>query len=199
MKTLFQGAEAIIKEKAGKLIKDRVIKSYRLSTLDNKLRKQRTKSEIKLLSKASDVISTPKILSSSDYQITLEKIKGKKLSVYLDKLKNKNRIAELIGINIAKIHDKNIIHGDLTTSNMIYSKSEVYFIDFGLGFSSSRAEDRAVDLHVLKEALEAKHYKFADKIWKIILSFYKKTSVHSYLTLKQLEKVESRGRYKAQY
>lgn len=198
-KIVAQGAEALIREKGNTITKDRVKKSYRLPILDNKLRKQRTKSEVRLIDKLSSNIPVPQVISSSEYQIVLERIKGKKLSQYLDKLKNKDKIAKLIGINTARMHDLNIIHGDLTTSNMIYSKSKIFFIDFGLGFSSSRAEDKAVDLHVLKEALEAKHYKFADKLWQIILNSYKKTSIHSDLTLKQLEKVESRGRYKEQY
>lgn len=225
-KIIAQGAEAIISLNKNTILKNRVKKSYRLKELDEKLRKVRTRKEIKLLEKASHLMSVPKIISSNLTQIQLEYIKGKKLSQYLDKLKNKLQIAKLIGQNLAKLHDNNIIHGDLTTSNMIYvdkiSSSKInnisinnkqdnhirdnnflyprlYFIDFGLGFESKRLEDKATDLHVLKEALEAKHYKYANKLWKSILNSYKSTSINSKETLKQLDKVESRGRYKAQY
>jgi TP53 regulating kinase-like protein len=31
------------------------------------------------------------------------------------------------------LHGVNIIHGDLTTSNMIYKDEDIYLLDFGLG------------------------------------------------------------------
>ena len=68
---------------------------------------------------------------------------------------------------------------------------KLYFIDFGLGFFSTKAEDKAVDLHLLKQALESKHYKNFEKLYKTILKNYKHKDV-----LKRLEKVELRGRYK---
>ncbi|MDO8563450.1 MAG: KEOPS complex kinase/ATPase Bud32 [Nanoarchaeota archaeon] len=209
MKVIAQGAEAIISLKKNIILKDRIKKSYRLPELDEKLRRIRTKKEVKLLEKASFLIPVPKVIKYNSSEIELEYIKGKKLAQYLNTSKNKSKIAKLIGENLAKLHDNNIIHGDLTTSNMIFKKrlakqvqfkeEKVFFIDFGLGFESSRAEDKATDLHVLKEALEAKHYKYANQVWKAILKAYKKCSANSALTLKQLDKVESRGRYKAQY
>ena len=201
MKTsiLSQGAEAIIRKNKNHIVKDRIPKTYRLPQLDNKLRKQRTRKEIKLLEKSQSLIPVPKILSSTESTIKLELIKGKKLALCLDTLPNYKSICEQIGKNIAILHDNNIIHGDLTTSNLILSKNLVYFIDFGLGFESAKAEDKAVDLHVLKEALEAKHYKKADKFWHIILESYKKTSKTSNLTLARLTAVEKRGRYKQSY
>ena len=193
-----QGAEAIIIKEKNTIIKDRKRKSYRLSVLDEKIRKQRTKKEIKLLQKAFNLILVPKIIKSDNYNIKLEFIKGKRLSEYLDNLPNYEEVYIQIGQNIAKLHDAGIIHGDLTTSNMIYSKKKVYFIDFGLGFESSHAEDKATDLHVLKEALESRHFKNADKLWKAILCGYKISKYYAE-TIKKLEAVEKRGRYKQSY
>lgn len=226
-----QGAEALIIRKGSEIIKQRIKKSYRLPQMDTKLRKQRTKREVKLLQKASFLIPVPKILKSTEYNIELELIKGKKLSDNLDNLSNKIKICKLIGNNIAKLHDANIIHGDLTTSNMIYvagnipiannkvnilhnsgvddndkfhniitdnNKDKVYFLDFGLGFISTRPEDKATDLHVLKEALEARHFQHAETCWKAILRGYKISKSYAEI-IKRLEKVELRGRYKAQY
>lgn len=196
-----QGAEAIIIQKGNELLKDRIPKSYRITILDDKLRKQRTKKEIKLLEKAHSLnIPVPKVITSSDYQITMEKIQGEKLASSLDKLENKYEIAQQIGKTLAIIHDNNIIHGDLTTSNMIYNKKEdkVYFIDFGLGFESPKAEDKAVDLHVLKEALEARHFQHSNKLWLSVLAGYK-TSKNVNQVLARLNAVEKRGRYKQAY
>jgi Kae1-associated kinase Bud32 len=195
-KIIAQGAEAIIFLKNNQIIKNRIKKSYRWPILDEKLRKQRTKSEAKIINKLNSIINVPKIISTDQNQILMEFIDGKKLSDNLDNLKNKNEIAEQIGREIAKFHDFNIIHGDLTTSNMIYKEKEnkVYFIDFGLGFHSERIEDKAVDLHLIKQALEAKHFLYWKSLFDSIIKAY--NSKDKIKILEQLKKVEARGRYK---
>ena len=195
-----QGAEAILTRKGRAVTKDRVKKGYRLEIIDTRLRKQRTKREARLLEKASKIIPIPKVIKVDEktHKITLEFLPGKKLSQYLDKLKNNMEICKMIGQQIAKLHDSGIIHGDLTTSNMIYHNNKVYFIDFGLGYESTNAEDKAVDLHLIKQALEAKHFKHYEKYWKAIILGYK-SSNHSKVVLHRLEKVEGRGRYKQAY
>jgi len=199
-KIIAQGAEAILIHKDGELIKRRVVKSYRLEALDTKLRKSRTKKEAKLLDKAAKLIPVPKIikLKEREREIDMEFIEGKKLSDHLDNLKNAEEICVQVGQNIAKLHDKEIIHGDLTTSNMILKDNKVYFIDFGLGFESNKIEDKAVDLHLIKQALEAKHFNHYEEFFKAILEGYK-TSHHHIATTHRLKEVEARGRYKKSY
>ena len=127
-------------------------------------------------------------------------IEGEKLSDHLDNfsLKKQKDVCKKIGENIAKLHDSNIVHGDLTTSNMILQKNKLYFLDFGLGFISHKIEDMAVDLYLLREALEAKHFKNWKILFQEVTKEYKK-SEKSELVLKQLKKVEKRGRYKDKY
>lgn len=200
-KIIQQGAEAVIRKEGNYIIKDRVKKSYRIENIDYKLRKQRTKAEAKLMEKVRQIINVPKIKKVEESKITLDYIKGKKLSDNLDKLPKKlaNKVCKKIGESIAKLHDNNIIHGDLTTSNIILDKNNnVWFIDFGLGFHSERIEDKSVDLHLIKQALEAKHFKNFKDYWKNIETGYK-TSKKYKKTLEQLKKVESRGRYKEKY
>jgi Kae1-associated kinase Bud32 len=195
-KILYQGAEANIYLENGFLVKERVVKGYRLKEIDDKIRKQRTRAETKILEKASKIISCPKPLESKDKdKILMPFIEGKKLSDSLDSLKNASEVCKKIGENLSKLHDAGIIHGDLTTSNMIVKGKEVYFIDFGLGFHSDRIEDRAVDLHLIKQALDAKHFKNSEKFYNFILEGYK-ISKNFNKVLIQLKKVESRGRYK---
>lgn len=198
MKTLAQGAEAkiILNEKNNFIIKDRIKKSYRIKQLDDSIRKRRTKSESKLLLKASKVINCPIPKQSKEFdKIIISFIDGKKLSEHLDKLKNKIQICNQIGKDIAKLHDNEIIHGDLTTSNMILQKEKIFFIDFGLGFISQKPEDKAVDIHLLKQALEAKHYKEWEKLWKAVELGYK-SSKHAKIVFERLKAVEKRGKYK---
>lgn len=218
LKIIQQGAEANIilserKKEKPFIIKDRVKKSYRIPELDIKIRGRRTKSEAKLLEKASKIINSPKpflqpsIKNSSKLKMPF--IDGKKLSDYLDKfpLKKQKEICKLIGESIAKLHDADLIHGDLTTSNMILKGTKLkggvdkgklgslYFIDFGLGFISHKFEDKAVDIHLLKQALEAKHFKNWEILLKEVLKGYSKFK-DSEIVLERLNKVEKRGRYK---
>ena len=94
-----------------------------------------------------------------------------------------------------KINVKTKINGKIISKK---PKQLVYFIDFGLGFHSDRIEDKAVDLHLIKQALEARHSKIYEKAFKAVLQGYK-ISKNYKEAIKRLEKVEKRGRYKAQY
>lgn len=209
-KIIQQGAEAIILKNNKIILKRRLKKSYRISEIDNKIRKLRTRAEGKLLVKASKIIPTPKIIEvdEKNREIQMEFISGKKLSSNLNKLdlKKQIKICEKIGINLSKLHNENIIHGDLTTSNMILKNNKkenskenndvLYFIDFGLGYISQKIEDRAVELHLLREALEAKHFENWKKLFQTVLNSYKKNYPDSKKVLERLVAVEKRGRYK---
>jgi len=108
-------------------------KEYRIKEIDEALRKFRTKREAKLLEKVP--IPAPKLISTDDKEtIVMQKINGEKVRDLLDQ---KPELAKEIGEKLAKLHDADIIHGDLTTSNMILDK-EIVFIDFGLSFHSRK-------------------------------------------------------------
>ncbi len=199
-KIIQQGAEAKIILKNDLIIKDRISKSYRHRELDKQIRKRRTKSETKLLNKAAKIISSAKPQESKEFdKILMPYIKGKKLSEHLDKfsLKEQKKICKEIGKSIAKLHKNDIIHGDLTTSNMIL-KDKVFFIDFGLGYISRKIEDKAVDLHLLKQAFEAKHFKHYQELLKEVFKSYEKTlgKTESKKIFERVKAVEKRGRYR---
>ncbi|HEB46920.1 MAG TPA: Kae1-associated serine/threonine protein kinase [Candidatus Pacearchaeota archaeon] len=201
-KIIQQGAEAKIILSNNFIIKDRIKKSYRIPELDNKIRKLRTRSEAKLLIKASKVIPVPELNETDEItkKLVMKFIDGEKLSDRLDKfpLKKQKEICKSIGENTAKLHDVDIIHGDLTTSNMILKNDKIYFIDFGLGFNSHKFEDKAVDIHLLRQALESKHFKHWEALFKEVLKAYSK-SKDSKIVLERLKAVEKRGRYKDKY
>ena len=196
MKKIAQGAEAKLYLTDSKIIKDRFEKGYRIKEIDQKLRKSRTKSEAKIFGKLADInFPSPKLINTDKKQkITMEYIKGPKVRDILEE-KDYKKLSLEIGKKIAILHNNNIIHGDLTTSNMIFSK-EIYFIDFGLSYFSHKIEDKAVDLHLLKQALESKHYKIWEKCFKAAIKAYKKESKQAKEVLTRLETVEKRGRYK---
>lgn len=202
---LSQGAEAkiILSDKKDFVIKDRIKKSYRIKEIDDKIRKQRTKSEAKLLEKASKIINSPKPLFAPNfYQIKMPYIEGKKLSEHLDNLplEKQKEILKVVGQETAKLHDGDIVHGDLTTSNMILVEGadkhfQIFFIDFGLGFISKKIEDKAVDIHLLKQALEAKHFYHWEILFAEFLKGYKNYK-EAEKVLERLKAVELRGRYR---
>ncbi|KAG6853803.1 hypothetical protein C0991_001253 [Blastosporella zonata] len=78
-------------------------------------------------------------------------------------------LMKLIGIELAKMHSADVVHGDLTTSNMMLRhpssflsddpeiRTELVLIDFGLSYVSSLVEDKAVDLYVLERAFSSTH------------------------------------------
>lgn len=200
-KLIAQGAEAKIILKNNWITKDRILKSYRHPELDKQIRKRRTKAETKLLNKASKIINSVKPEESKEFdKILMPFIDGKKLSEHLDNfsLKEQKEICKEIGKSIAKLHKKEIIHGDLTTSNMILKNKKVFFIDFGLGFISRKVEDKAVDLHLLKQAFEAKHFKNWEILIKEALKSYEKIlgKTESKKVFERIETVEKRGRYR---
>jgi Kae1-associated kinase Bud32 len=190
-----RGAEATIYSLDDKIIKVRVKKSYRLSKLDNEIRESRTSREAKVLQKLSNVIDVPKLFGSSSDTIIMEKISGDALKNILSK-KNYGSFSKLIAENISRMHDQGIIHGDLTTSNMIYDDShdKLYFIDFGLSFFSYKVEDKAVDLHLLFQAIESRHFEFYPVMRKKIIEYYSPKDRN--LVLERLEVVDARGRNK---
>jgi Kae1-associated kinase Bud32 len=188
-----QGAEAILYKDKNKVIKDRISKSYRIPEIDVKLRKERTKTEARILHKLLRAkVNVPAVLNVNESKSTieLEFIDGTKIRDYLDESKDVHLFKQ-IAEQTQLMHDAGIVHGDLTTSNMILKGNTVYFIDFGLSEHTDRIEDKAVDLHLLKECLRSKHFDIWEACWRIFESHYKNKAV-----LDRLKKVESRGRYK---
>ena len=194
MKLIGHGAEAKVYEKGDYILKERLKKKYRHPSIDIKLRKLRTRSEGKLLKKVLNLgINVPKVLKSDDKKMILEmeKIEGITVRDILDSSDEdlKNKICKELGKTMKRLHQNNIIHGDLTTSNMIWNE-KLFLIDFGLGKVSTRVEDKAVDVHLLKECLKSKHHIH----WLTYWSAFKK-SYGLKKTFDQLEKVEARARY----
>ena len=189
-----QGAEAKIYKEDKLIIKDRFVKTYRHKELDLNLRKSRTRHEAKILEKLRQLnFPAPRVSSTEESKLTMDFIEGKLVKEIFDK--DFKKLAPEIGKKIAILHSNNIIHSDLTTSNMIFNK-EVFFIDFGLSFISTRVEDKAVDLHLLDRAIESKHYKVYPKAFNLIVESYKKNLSYADDIIKRFEEVKKRGRYK---
>lgn len=180
------------------VLKNRISKNYRIPEIDNKIRKARTKLEAKLLSDVKKAgVVTPILydVDLHDKTILMEEIKGDLVKDIINE-----DLAYEIGENIAKFHNLNIIHGDITSSNMMVNdKNQLVFIDFGLGRYSDLFEDKAVDLLVLKKSLQSIDYNNAIKIFDKVLEGYadeyKDDSLNREQIIKKINEIESRGRY----
>jgi TP53 regulating kinase-like protein len=107
-----------------------------------------------------------------------------------------SKLSSEIGRYAAILHDNNIIHGDLTTSNFILSK-KIVLVDFGLSYYSSRLEDKAVDVRLIKQVFSSAHKLIYEDAYKCFIKGYAQIAGKA-KTEKLLEKVteiEKRGRY----
>ena len=191
-----QGAEAIVSREGGHVVKNRFEKKYRHPELDKNLRKYRTRREAKILKKLEELnFPAARVIGIDEDKgiLKITFIKGEPVKNILHK--DHRKLSREIGKKVATLHKHNIIHGDLTTSNMILDR-EIVFIDFGLGFSSEREEDKAVDLHLVRQALESKHYKIWEECFEEVIKGYKEHYPEHKKVLKRFEIVESRGRNK---
>jgi TP53 regulating kinase-like protein len=188
------------------VVKTRLPKKYRPEKLDLTLRNYRTIHEPQLMHEAKKAgVPTPTIymVDVANAAITMEFVEGKQVKQVLDALSKVERqeLCVKIGELIGKLHTHGVIHGDLTTSNMILTaENQMFLVDFGLGDKTNELEARGVDLHLLKRALQSTHYHFADECFTYVIKGYR-ASVGADATEKILEKIreiEKRGRYIAE-
>jgi TP53 regulating kinase-like protein len=173
-------------------------KPYRNALLDSEIRKKRTIHEANMLSatKLARVI-TPFVfyVDPKRAEIIMEWIEGENVKNIID-----YELAVEIGRYAARMHSRNIIHGDLTTSNFIFNKNrrKLTLIDFGLSYFSERFEDKAVDVRLIKEILMSAYADRFEALYSNFLLGYKEVSGDPQLTTKILntvQEIEKRGRY----
>jgi TP53 regulating kinase-like protein len=183
--------------------KIRTQKKYRTEALDKQIRSHRTTHEAQLLHQAKKAgVTTPLIymVNVPEAIIIMEYIKGTQVKQYINNASNADRkkICVKIGELVGKLHRENLIHGDLTTSNMILDQQgTIFFVDFGLGEKNVELEAKGVDLHLLKRALQSTHFAFWETCFNDVIAGYS-IVLGDKLTEKVYEKIkeiEKRGRY----
>jgi TP53 regulating kinase-like protein len=223
---LCQGAEAKVwklssndgKEKW--ICKERFTKAYRHPELDERLTKSRCRTEARVLEKCiknSDAIRVPKVVRLDPPLLYLEYLDGPTLKAHWNASKssigNKQQLSEFeemakrMGTVIGHVHNLGVVHGDLTTSNMIILNRdtpeliELALIDFGLAKSTTSAEEQACDLYVLERALLSTHPELPGLFFATLLQAYSditestlSSTKKSQNTLQRLEQVRLRGR-----
>jgi TP53 regulating kinase-like protein len=233
-----QGAEARIwKIPAGSsssfqvdaIAKERFSKSYRHPVLDERLTKQRCRAESRILTKCLEKggLDVPAVLRVEPPVLYLGFVEGKTLRDTLEELLDQSsdvlELAKSMGDTVGKVHSLGIVHGDLTTSNIMMrrpsneekhpevstsnsaaaettttsessSSRSIVLIDFGLAKNTTSAEERAVDLYVLERALLSTHPRLPDNFFDTVMHSYKALANKADATLTRLEQVRQRGR-----
>ncbi|KAL7273987.1 serine/threonine-protein kinase bud32 [Rhizina undulata] len=227
-----QGAEALVYRTTyllphiPALLKFRPRKAYRHPTLDLRLTKHRCLSEARLLIRARALgIPVPAVyfVDETRGEIFMEWIPGRSIREILDEVLETeggehvvDGMMVKVGEAVGRLHANDLVHGDLTTSNIMVRDShggralsqveeadgaekvregegQVMLIDFGLGMVSTQEEDKAVDLYVLERAFASTHPK-AEGLFGDVLKAYERSHKGSKTVLRRLQDVRMRGR-----
>jgi len=202
-----KGAEANVlleeQHKRKVILKKRLSKRYRIPELDREIQAYRTRHEPQIMHGAKEAgVPTPVIfmVDIAEATIMMEFVEGKQVKQVLNDLplEETTSLCRHIGRLIGQLHGSGIVHGDLTTSNMILTpQGKVVFIDFGLSEQTNELEARGVDLHLMKRALNSTHHKCADECFKAVMEGYEQTVGKNAAeeVLGRIAEIEKRGRY----
>lgn len=121
-----------------------------------------------------------------------------------------------IGKAVGEMHRVGVVHGDLTTSNLMLRPplhrtvtngeravvhneeeevrtGEIVLIDFGLSAQTVQDEERAVDLYVLERAFGSTHPEIEEEFQEVLRA-YSQSYKGAQVVLKRLVEVRMRGR-----
>ena len=181
--------------------KVRVPKKYRIEEIDMELRTSRTISESKLLVAAKKAgVKTPTIfeVDLENASIIMEEIDGIIVKDWLkdcSELEKQKDLVKSIGRCVGVLHSNSIIHGDLTTSNIIKKGEDLFFIDFGLGKFSQAIEDKAVDILLIKKCFTSTHTQFDKEFFISFQEGYQSTMKQAISVFRRAAKAEARARH----
>ena len=180
------------------IVKRRVPKGYRLAELDERIRRQRMRAEVRLMAAARGAGVAVPVIYDADIagnSITMQYIDGPQAKEAIDSAEpgERERLCRELGRCAGKLHKADIVHGDFTTSNVIVA-GELHMIDFSMGEMTAEAEKKAVDLHLLKEAFQSAHSAHLD-CFGAVLEGYRAEYPEARRIEKVVAEVEKRGRY----
>jgi TP53 regulating kinase-like protein len=182
------------------ILKRRIPKGYRIPQIDVNLSRSRTVSEAKIIHDSGLAgTNVPFLLGVwiDSCTLVMEKIEGTRLKEFLSAGGAEcTEACTKAGIQLGLLHQRGIVHGDPTTSNMILREGNVFLIDFGLAEYSESIEKRAVDLHLLKTALKSTHYDHYEPYLRSVIEGYGTVmGEKSADVVERCTSIEKRGRY----
>eukprot|EP00092_Neocalanus_flemingeri_P001149 GFUD01001224.1.p1 GENE.GFUD01001224.1~~GFUD01001224.1.p1 ORF type:complete len:226 (-),score=80.49 GFUD01001224.1:120-797(-) len=192
------------------VVKERFSKKYRHPVLDTQLTKDRHKAEVRALLRCKQIgvcVPTMYLCDNITTTIIMQNI-GNSITArdFINNMLEQNnkselsKLAMLIGETVAKMHCNGLIHGDITTSNILVKRADtdasinLVMIDFGLSFQEGVAEDKGVDLYVLERAFLSTHPNTEDIFGEILEAYKKKAGKQAGEVFKKFEDIRLRGR-----
>lgn len=187
------------------ILKDRDSKAYRPKALDERLRRERTRTEVRLLVEARRLgVRTPIVydVDLEKHRIILEELEGKTLRDLLEELAGDASTlapaARTFGRALGKLHAGGVAHGDLTSSNVVFRSGPdgpCALLDFSMGTKSAGVEELGIDLHLVEEDLKALHPKGAT-LFRAFLEGYAETNPTGEAAVrKRAREIRGRMRY----
>jgi Kae1-associated kinase Bud32 len=166
--------------------KQRRNRSWRHPDLDDRLGRRRMIAEARLLVRLyRNGLNVPLLFDCDvvDQQLVMSHIQGRPLIEILnDASIADNDVIDILknaGQTIRMLHRQAIVHGDLSTNNIIITpENEAVLIDFGLARIEYETELFGIDLHVLFEILGASHPHRKDAIDAIIKGYAACEEIH---------------------
>ena len=183
------------------VFKVRVRKPYMHPRLAARLVAQRTRREAKVIAAALRAgVSAPLLLAvlPSAGVLVMEYVEGPLLKEVLAGAPREEalKLAREAGAILGRLHSAGIVHGDPTTSNYIVSRRGLVLIDYGLAEFSEHVEERAVDLHLFRRAVEATHASLARDLYEAMLEGYRSVmGAEAERVAERAEEIRLRGRY----
>lgn len=198
-RTTFCGRPAIIKE--------RFRKTYRHPELDDAITTDRIKAEARALIRCRKLgVHAPAV-----YQVDLARRR-----IVMQDLAESSTVREAVcrlsasdgaacapllalagrlGRLLATLHAAGLVHGDLTTSNLLVDAAleNITVIDFGLSVADGGPEELAVDLYVLERALLSTHPD-SEPLTAEVYRAYGEAWTGARAVLDKLDQVRMRGR-----
>jgi TP53 regulating kinase and related kinases len=139
-------------------------------------------------------------VSPKEFLIVMRRIEGTRLKSLLTSPAGGEvgALSSRFGAAVGRLHNGGVMHGDLTTSNvMVDEAGALYLIDFGLAIRSAKVEDHAVDIRLIKETVAGAHPEVSSAVMKAFLAGYGAVvgEGRAKQVASKLVEIERRGRY----
>lgn len=181
------------------VLKKRTRKEYRNEQLDRRLRVARTRTEAICLSRAKEGgVLAPAVLflSLEEASLVMQYVEGPLLRRVLTEEPGRARhFGGVVGRDVARLHGVDLMHGDLTTANMILRDESLVYVDFGLSRVSQEVEEKATDIELLTRVVQSTHPEVADEFMEAFRTSYLEYGEEPEEALERMERVKVRGRY----
>jgi Kae1-associated kinase Bud32 len=201
---IYQGAEATLDAGMylGRMVvhKRRHRKGYRIAPLEDTIARSRMRTEARLMRRARAAgVAVPAVLAVDPpaQEMVLEYLGRHALRTTFDALAPTRRraMARAAGRAAGRLHRCGVVHGDLTTSNMIERRGTLYLIDFSLGRVASDTEDLAVDLKAFKDSFVATHLEHAGDFSHVLAGYAQAMGPRARHVIAHIGRIERRRRY----